>query len=564
MPLAGAHARSRTTSREITNVRYLEVTTVGDLLVRGAVEHPERAAVVVDEQRATYAQLLAGAQRIARGFVRLGVDRGDRVAILMANSLGYLEVLFACHLIGAVAVPVNSRFRTRELRHVIPHLGTSVLVTSDLVEDQVSYADRLVEAFPAIAERGPADDLDVPLGLDDAPDLRHVVMLGSSVRDGFVPGATFDAGAAEVDDDEVEARRTRVRLRDPAVIFTTSGTTALPKGCVLSHEAMVRQGILTGQRLGSRDGDVIFSPLPMFHTGCTQVLFAILHAFGTYVSQSRVDADAGIEAIARERVTLLFPAFAAITDGLLDADGFSPELLADVRVLFHIGTPEQLRSIQQRVPETTRVVTGFGMTEVAGSVAISDPVAPMEQREVPGRPLPGAEAGVIDPHGRFLAPGAEGELVVRSPTMLTEYFGDEQRTADSHLAGGWYRTGDLGSVDADGLLRFRGRLKDMLKIGGENVGAVEIESWLETHPAVAVAQVVGVVDDRLGEVAVAFVQRRGGVPVTEEELIDHCRGQIASYKVPRHVRFVTEWPMSATKIRKVDLRTRIAEELRVD
>jgi fatty-acyl-CoA synthase len=548
-------------------VRYLEVSTVGDLLVRGAVRHADRAAVVVDDQRATYAELLERATSIARGLVRLGVDRGDRVAILMANGLDHLEVLFACQLLGAVAVPVNARFRTRELRHVIPHLGVSVTITSDRVEDQVSYADRLVEAFPSLADHGPADDLDVPLHLGashepgGAPDLRHVVMLGTTVRDGFVPQTAFEGGAAEVQDAEVELRRARVRLRDPAVIFATSGTTALPKGCVLSHEAMVRQGIATAERLGARDGDVVYSPLPMFHTGCTQVLVAILHAGGTYVSQTRVDAAAGLEAIRREGVTLLFPAFAAITEGLLDADGYDPELLRDVRVLFHIGSPEQLRAIQARAPDATRVVTGFGMTEVAGSVAISEPDAPMAQREVPGRALPGAEIGVIDPHGTFLDPGTEGELVVRSPTMFSGYHGDPERTADSHLDGGWYRTGDLGSVDADGLLRFRGRVKDMLKIGGENVGAVEIESHLEAHPAVAAANVVGVVDDRLGEVAVAFVELVTGAEATEAELIDHCRGQIASYKVPRHVRFVTEWPMSATKVRKVDLRARIAEEL---
>lgn len=544
-------------------MEYLELCTLGDLLVRGAVSHPDRDALVLTEGRRTYAELLERSQRIARGLIHLGIERGDRVGMLMPNSLTFLEVEFACALIGAIAVPINSRFRSVELQHVVPDAGIRVLFLSDLVEDEVSYIDRIAETFPAIAAHGDADDLASPLQLSDAPALGHVIVLGETRRPGFVPRAAFEEAMRAVTVEEVERRRARVRLRDQAVIFYTSGTTALPKGCALSHEAMVRQGVATADRLGYRDGDVMFSPLPMFHTGCTQVLLGVLHRSGTYLSMTHFDAEEGLRLIERERATMLFPAFSAITDALMDAPSYTPELFRDVRVLFHIATSDQLRLLQERLPHTT-VVTAFGMTEFAGSVTMADPGDPLERRVVQGRPLPGNEVeihGLVS--GQPTPLGEEGEIVARGPVLFSGYHGDPERTAASFAEGGWYRTGDLGILDEDGLLHFRGRLKDMLKIGGENVGTVEIESYLETHPAVAIANVVGVPDGRLGEVAAAFIELRAGASATEAEIIDHCRGRIASFKVPRYVRFVTEWPMSATKIRKVDLRTSIAQELGV-
>lgn len=539
-------------------MEYRRFSTVGDLLVQGAVETPDRDALVMPEGRRTYAALLARSTSLARSFLALGIQRGDRVGLLMPNCLGFLEVVFACSLIGAVAVPINSRFRSVELRHVVPNAGVRLLFVSDIVEDHVSYIDRVEETFPDLA--GQAGGVDDRLVLDAAPELERVVILGTTTRPGFTSQQQLDALAERVDPEQVDHARSGVALRDPVIIFYTSGTTSLPKGCVLSHEAMVRQGAITGDRLGMVDGDVVFSPLPMFHTGCTQVLLAVLDRAGTYVSMTYFDAAEGLAMIEREQATVLFPAFTAITDGLMNAPDYHPDSFARARVLFHIATLDQLRLLQDRLPHTA-VVTGFGMTEFAGSLAIGDPADPLEHRVLPGRALPGAELEIRDPDdGRVLPAGVEGEIVARGPTMFSGYHGDPARTAEVLTADGWYRTGDLGQLTEDGLLRFNGRLKDMLKVGGENVGAVEIESFLETHPAVALAQVVGLPDDRLGEVPVAFLELRAGMAATEQDIIDFCRGSIAGFKVPRHVRFVTEWPMSATKVRKPDLRDRLAEE----
>ena len=218
--------------------------------------------------------------------------------------------------------------------------------------------------------------------------------------------------------------------------------------------------------------------------------------------------------------------------------------------------------MQQRMPHTVQI-TVFGMTETGGSVAMCAPTDSLELRtQCSGRALPGNEIEIRDPDtGRPVAVGAAGEIVARGRGVFAGYYNDAEKTAASFYEGGWFRTGDLGSMDAEGRVTFRGRLKDMLKVGGENVAAVEVEGFLATHPAVDLAQVVPVPDEKYGEVPAAFIELAPGARATEEEIIAFCQGEIASFKIPRYVRFVEEWPMGATKILKYELRERICAEL---
>lgn len=536
---------------------YREVCTAGDLLIRGATLAPDRDALVFPDDRRTYAGLLGRAVAEASSLHGLGVRRGDRVGILMPNSLRYLDVWFGAMLLGAVIVPINGRFRSRELRHVVPDAGIRVMVVADV--EGLSYTERLTAAFPALA--GAADPAEgARLDLDGVPDLRYVVDLSSTGRPGFLPADRWDAVRRDVDPQIIEEAASCVGVRDPATIFYTSGTTALPKGCVLSHEAMVRQGQETADRMDVRDGDVMYNPLPMFHTACSQPLFTTLWALGTYCTLPVPEADAGIEMMKREGATVLYTAFPPITEALANHPD-AHAAFAGVRSILAIGAEAQLRDLERRLPGT-KVVSSFGMTEVAGSVSIADPRDPIELRLVSGRPLRGAEIEVRDiGHGGAAPTGVEGEIVVRSPTLFSGYHNMPDTTSEVLDEEGWYHTGDLGLIDERGLLHFRGRLKDMLKIGGENVAAIEIESHIMSHPAVAHAAVVGAPDDRLGQVPCVYVELRPGAEATEQEIIDWCTGEIASFKVPRYVRFIEEWPMSATKIRKVDLRERIVEEI---
>lgn len=538
-------------------MQYREVCTAGDLIVRGAERVPDHDALVFPGERRTYTQLLDRSVSAALSLRGLGVRQGDRVGILLPNSLEYLEAWFGAMLIGAIVVPINGRFQSRELQHVVPDAGIRVLLVAE-ESGAVSYVERISRAFPDLSDEGEAAG-GARLDLAAAPRLDHVVDLSSSRAQGLLPSALWDAAGRDVPVGTVERTAARVALGDPATIFYTSGTTALPKGCVLTHEAMVRQGQETADRLGIREGDVLFGPLPMFHVGCTQPLFGMLWRLGTYCSMPTFDPAVGLRLIREEQATTLFTAFPPITNALVEAEGFDADSHGHVRTVMNVAPPDQLRDLEEKL-FGARVVTGFGMTEVAGSMALSDPDDPIERRVLPGLALHGAEVEVRDlGDGARAAAGVEGEIVMRGPTMFSGYHGRPDLTAEA-FDDGWFHSGDLGMIDSDGLLHYRGRLKDMLKVGGENVAAIEIESHLMAHPRIAMAAVVGLADERLGEVPVAYVEVVPETELSVEEVVAWCEGVIASFKVPRHVRFVSDWPMSATKIRKVDLRRRVADE----
>jgi fatty-acyl-CoA synthase len=522
---------------------YLELCTLGDLLVRASEHHPERDALVLPGVRRSYRELTDRATRVARSLAATGVTRGDRVGLFMPNGPEFIETMFGILFTGAVAVPVNARFTARELGHVVRDAGLKVLLAGDAPGEPRTRADVIAEAL--------------------SPGLTTVVAAGSALRPTgpMLSQEAFGQLADGVPADEIETRRQRVALRDLAIMFYTSGTTAMPKGCVLSHEALVRTGVTTRFRLGYADGDRVFAPCPMFHTASTQPMVATLHACGTFVSMAHFEPALALELIEAERVTHLFPAFPPLTLGMLNCPDYSPGSFARVRTVFTVAPTEALRAMQRRMPHST-MVNAYGMTEFGGSVVMVDPADDDDTRlATQGPPFPGLEIAIRDEENRPLPPGERGEIMIRGPSMFERYHDDPAKTAEAIDAGGWYHSGDLGEIGADGRLRYLGRLKDMLKVGGENVAAIEIASHLQAHPAVGVAQVVGVTDEKYGEVAAAFIELIPGAALTEEEVIAHCRAGLASFKVPRHVRFVTEWPMSSTKVQTFRLREQLEAEL---
>lgn len=544
-------------------MEHLALTTLGDLLVRGATQVPDRDLLVIAGQRLTYREMHERAVATARSLRALGIRRGDHIGVLMPNSVPFLEIVFGGAYLGAITVPINARFRRAELQHVLPDAGIRVLVLNDTASAMADHLQRLVGAFPELADHpGPALGAPADLQIPGAPTLDHVVALGSDGAPGVVGTATFDELGRGIDADEVDALRRGVALRDTAMMFYTSGTTSMPKGCPLTHEALVRVGTLTAQRFQYRDGDVMFDPLPMFHTASTQPMIATMHVRGTFVSQVFPDPDEGLSLVAEEGVTVMFTAFPTITEAMLNHPRYTPEAFTDVRSVFNVAPPDALRSMQERMPHSV-LVNAFGMTEAAGSATMVDPDEPPEVRlATQGRPLPGIELEIRDTETNDpLPPGTMGEIVLRGPSMFDGYHESPEKNAETIDPDGFWHSGDLGVVRPDGRLEFKGRLKDMLKVGGENVAAIEIESHLQSHPAVNIAQVVGCPDPHYGEVPAAFIELRPNRTATAEEIIDHCRGQIAGFKVPRHVRFVTEWPMSSTKIQKFRLREQLEDDL---
>jgi fatty-acyl-CoA synthase len=335
----------------------------------------------------------------------------------------------------------------------------------------------------------------------------------------------------------------------------TSGTTANPKGCILSHQSLVRSGLAVGRdafQLGPDDR--MWNPLPMFHVSAQAPMIGVLDATAAYLSMTHFDPSVALDMIVNEGSTFLFPCFPTITQPLLSHPDYRPETLAKVRGVMTVGPPQLLRTFQERLPYSEHL-SAYGSTEMGGIAVVGRLGDPVEARETCGKALPGIELQVRDiDTGEICPAGGAGVLWARGYNLFGGYHNDPEKTAASFDEGGWFNTGDLAVIAEDGSVTFKGREKDMLKVGGENVACVEIEAFLATHPAVAMAAVIGIPDEKYTEVPVAFVELAPGEKAEADELIAHCRTGLAKFKVPRAVHFVTEWPMSTTKIQKFRLR----------
>ncbi len=548
-------------SESLRSVR-IQVTTLGDLLLLANDRFCESPVLIMPEQQLSYGQLTERALLRARSLQALGVKPGEHVGLLMPTCVEFAEFLFAIALCGAVAVPMNARYKYSELAYVIENGDLVTIVTTDQVAEQVNFVERLGQALPDLAKQRDSRHL----VLSTAPKLRNLVLLGKSVPVGFVSQIEFDKLASSVDEDRVHEARMGVRLRDPAIMLYTSGTTANPKGCLISHEAIVRNSIALGRhRYALRSHDVFWSPLPMFHIAAILPLCASLDVGGAYATMSYFEAGAALKMLAKHKVTATYPCFVTIMSDLISHPDFATTDLSRITMMnanFAVQPPGIKDAMLAAMPHAIYVGT-FGMTETAGTVTTSRLDDPLDQRVGRlGRPLPGLEVRIFNHEaGRDAVIGERGEVLVRGYSTLIGYYKDPEKTAAALDQDGWFHTGDVGSLDAAGTIMFHGRTKDMLKVGGENVAAAEIESCLQRHPAVKLAQVVGIPDARLAEVAAAFVEKKPGVEVTAQELMDFCRKEIASFKVPRQVRFVTEWPMSTSKIQKFRLRDELVREL---
>ena len=540
-------------------MRWLsETLSLGDVLVRAADRDPDHEAIVFPHDRSTFSSLLERSIERARSLVALGVAPGDHVGILMPNHMDVAEVFFGASLAGAIPVPINARFKERELAYVARDADLVVLVTTDVVEEHVDYVALLHSAIDGL-ESAP-DPLD--LGLEQAPLLRTVVCLGSErAHRGMLTRDGFAALAGDVDPAVIETRRLQVRLRDTCMMIYTSGTTANPKGCPLSHEALVRVALALGDRFHLGPEDNYWDPLPMFHMSVLLPLVASFAAGAAFSCLNHFEPDVALEQIIRERPTVMVPNFPTITNALVEHPRWSEVDLERVRVVVNVGPEDLLRRYQRAFPHSIQV-GAYGLSEAAGVTGYNELTDDLDARMTTGgRPYPGIEIRIVHPETLDVLPAdEEGEIWVRGYCLFEGYWKDPEKQAEAVTADGWLRTGDIGSLDPEGRVRFRGRLKDMLKVGGENVAAIEIESHLMTHPAVKLAQVVAMPDDRLVEVPAAFIEVFEGTEVTPDELVEFCRGQIASFKIPQRFEFVDEWPMSATKIQKFRLRERLLED----
>lgn len=539
----------------------ISVTTLGDLLLSAGDRAPQKEALVFPEGRKSYADVCDAAMHKARGLIALGVRPGDHVGVLLPSGIAFVETLFANAMIGAVSVLMNARYKAPEVAYVAENADLTTIVTDDTMTEFVNFSARLVEAFPTLSASADAQALDLP----GAPKLRRIVMFGDSEKAGFANQSVFDRAAATVEDIAVHRRRLAVRVRDTVMILYTSGTSANPKGCLLSHEAVVREAKnLTANRWAFTENERAWSPLPLFHIAAMLAMLGAVAVSGTFIGQPHFDAGESLRQIETEKVTMMFLPFVTFHQAMIAHPNWERADLSSVRLqnsCFAFMPDRVGQAYRDKAPNMLQVGT-FGMTEATGIVTTGgfdmDPEMGFKRL---GYPLTGIEVRIVDADGVDLPLGERGEVLIRGYSLFDGYYKDPDKTAEALDPQGWYHSGDIGSLDDSGHLMFHGRFKDMLKVGGENVAAAEVEAVLASHPSVRLAQVVSLPDERLAEIPAAWVEPSGEGEVDETELISYVRERLASFKVPRHVRVIDEWPMSASKIQKFKLRLALMDEL---
>jgi len=535
---------------------WFEKQTLGSLPRRAAERWGRAEALVFGDSRVDFETFEADVQRAARALIAAGVQPGEKVALWLTNRPSWLHVFFGAARIGAVVVPLNTRLRTHDLDYVLRQSDTGTLVAVDR-SGPVDYLEMILELFPELRERSLEDRPS-----ERAPELGRVLIDGERGATGTLAWSELLARADEVQDAEVERRAAAVDPDAPALIMYTSGSTGDPKGVLHSHN-LVRNVEDEANRMAITPRDTVLMYLPLFHAfGLYEGALMMVQTGMRMVLQEWWDPELALELLEKERCTLVH-GFDTHFNDLMNAVRFESTDRSSLRLgLLPSGmgsTVPVAREVQEKLCHT---VSGWGMTEVGVGLTLGFPSDDEDHRCVgSGYTLPGYEKRIVDLEtGEVLPPGRQGELQVRGYMIMLGYYKKPEATAASFSADGWFRTGDLCEEWPDGTLRFLGRSKEMLKVGGENVDPFEVEGYLLTHPSVEQVQVVGRPDGRLSEVPVACVIPAEGHTAREEELLGFCRGKLASFKIPREVVIMKEFPMTASgKVQRFRLREQLSQ-----
>lgn len=503
---------------------------IGSWITKRAFLSGHRTAFVSGERKFTYVDAEQRTNRLASALHGLGIRHGDRVAAVLANSVEFMELLFACAKLGAVFVPVNVRLTPEEVGYIL--------------------ADSRADVF---VFHGPLGELGRAALRE--PDVRvsHAVCVSGTVGDGESGYEQLLAGG------EPHPLDRDVSGSDLACLMYTSGTTGRPKGAMLTHDNMLWNAInILSFGRGLRETDVTVTVAPMFHIGGLGVhSLPLVYVGGTNVILPSFDPAETLAAMARERVTVQFmvPAMWAAVTQIPD---FSTHDLSTLELAVAGGSPVPLTVIEFFRRHGVPFQEGFGMTETAPMVSVLDAEHVVEKAGSIGRTAFHVQARIVDDDDRDVPTGTVGELVVRGPNVFVGYWTQPQATAEA-FRGGWFHTGDLGRMDEQGFITLVDRKKDMIISGGENVYPVEVEQALYQHPLVVEAAVVGLRDDRWGEVPLAVVACGSGEQPDAEDLVKWLRERLAAFKTPKRVEFVDSLPRNATgKVLKTELRSRYA------
>jgi len=534
--------------------------TVPALLARTVRQYGDRPALVVRQQnvRWTYARFAEAVDQLASGLSRLGLRKGDRIGIWSPNRFEWVVTQFATARIGLILVNINPAYRLAELEYALNKVECKALIVAPAFKTS-DYLGMINALAPELAGSRPGDLSAVKL-----PHLKIVIRLGEEKTPGMLNYAAVADGLADAKALDAIA----LRPDDAINIQFTSGTTGLPKGATLTHRNIVNNGWFVGEYMKFTQADVLCIPVPLYHCFgmVLSVLACVSHGSCMVFPGEGFDALEVLSAVEAEKCTALH-GVPTMFIAELDHPEFKRFDLSSLRTGIMAGAPCPIEVMKRVVADMgmREVTIAYGMTETSPVSFQSSTDDPLERRvSTVGRIHPHVEVKVVDDKGDTVKPGERGELCTRGYSVMQGYWADEARTSEAIDGEGWMRTGDLAVIDAEGYCNIVGRVKDMVIRGGENLYPREIEEYLYRMPKVQDVQVFGVPDAKYGEELCAWVVVKPGETLTADELRDYCRGQIAHQKIPRHIRFVSEFPMTVTgKPQKFIMRAKMMEELDV-
>ena len=540
-------------------------STIGQYFDEVCARFGEREALVVRHQnvRMSYATLKETVDNLACGLRRLGLNPGERIGIWSQNNTEWVLTQFATAKAGLIMVNINPAYRRSELEFVLNKVGCRALILAPSFK-QSNYLEMLQDLAPELANE--TSGTPGKLQCTRLPELQHLIRLGQESTPGMLNFDSLCQPASRPELNALNELANTLQFDDPINIQFTSGTTGTPKGATLSHHNILNNGFFIGEAMRLTPDDRLCIPVPLYHCFGMVLgnLACLTHGSTMIFPGEGFDPLSTLSTVAEERCTALH-GVPTMFIALLDHPDFAKFDLSRLRTGIMAGSPcptEVMKRVLDQM-HMREVTIAYGMTETSPVSFQSSVDDPVERRvSTVGRVQPHVEVKIIDTDGRIMPRGTAGELLTRGYSVMLGYWGDEARSREAIDAAGWMHTGDLAVIDEAGYCNIVGRLKDMVIRGGENIYPREIEEFFYRHPKIQDVQVIGVPDHKYGEELCAWIILKPGESASEQDIRDFCQGQIAHYKVPRHIRFVENFPMTITgKIQKFMMRNAMKQEL---
>lgn len=538
--------------------------TIGDWLDDIVARHGANEALVsvFEKKRYTYASFLQEVNCAARALMALGVKKGDRVGIWSTNCAAWTILQFATAKTGAILVNINPAYRLHELEFTLQQSECNVLVIGDGFKD-ADYAKMVVELVPEAGASEPGADLKSR----KFPHLRRVIGLLNEARPGLLSFDQFIAGGGRISAEQLAERQASLGFDEVINIQYTSGTTGFPKGAMLTHQGILNNGFWVGERMRLTHRDRLCIPVPFYHCFGMVLgnLACVTHGATMVLPAPHFSPLATLEAVASEKCTAVH-GVPTMFVAELNHPEFKKFDLSTLRTGIMAGAPCPVEVMKRVIDEMhcREITIACGMTETSPVCNQTETNDPVEVRVgTIGRVMPHQEQKIVDPEsGRIVPRGTQGELCYRGYQVMRGYYNNPEATKQTIDAEGWLHSGDLAVMDERGYVKITGRLKDMIARGGEKIFPREVEEFLFTNPKIAEAYVIGVPDPYYGEEVMAWVRLKEAQSMGPEELRAFCKGKIMDYKIPKYVKFVSEFPTTVTgKIQKYKMREQSSNEL---